>query len=56
MEAFGIIGMSTGSTALAFAVIAWPMNAVLEKRITELENRLVEKGIMDKASAEMETP
>ena len=36
MEAFGIIGMSTGSTAFIFALMAFTRIAALEKKIEEL--------------------
>ena len=42
MEAFGIIGMSLGSTAFIFA-----LNAL--NRISNLEKRLVEAGVLEQS-------
>ena len=35
MEAFGIIGMSLGSTGFVFALVAFNQVAALEKRLKE---------------------
>tara|TARA_B110000037_G_scaffold218308_1_gene281049 strand:- start:927 stop:1097 length:171 start_codon:yes stop_codon:yes gene_type:complete len=55
MEAFGIIGMSLGSSGLVFGLIALTQITELKKELEELKSTLKKSGVIgDETSEEKE--
>jgi hypothetical protein len=47
MEAFGVIGMSMGSTGFVFALIAFANLGAVKKELDDLKQTLRDAGVLD---------
>ena len=46
MEAFGVVGMSTGAVGITFGIIAWGLIGQLRKEFEDLKKNLEDSGVL----------
>ena len=47
MEAFGVIGFSTGAIGMSFGIIAWGLIGNLRKEFEDLKKNLEDSGVLE---------